>query len=121
MEYLYLDQYENAKAYFMKCLEHDIEDYSSLYNIIYCFEYLDQPQEAIEYLTIYLDKNPYCEVAWHQLGKQYSNLKSYEKALTAFDFAIISDDTFIGAYLEKGKVLEHLKRYNEAKENYKIT
>lgn len=70
---------------------------------------------------MYLDTNPYCEVAWHQLGKQYFGLKEFEKALTSFDFAVISDDMFIGAYIEKGKVLEKLKRYDEAIENYKIT
>jgi len=121
MEYLFLDKYEDAKFYFLKCLEVDYEDYSSLYNVIYCFEFLEQNTEAIEYLNMYLEKNPYCEVAWHQLGKQYFNTKDYAKALTAFDFAIISDDLFIGAYLEKGKVLEKLKLYNEAIENYKIT
>ena len=60
-------------------------------------------------------------MAWHQIGKQYFDLKEYEKALAAFDFAIISDDTFLGAYFEKGKVLEKLGRYNEAIENYQIT
>ncbi|WP_242131752.1 tetratricopeptide repeat protein [Aestuariivivens marinum] len=121
MEYLFLDEFESAKTYFMKCLEEDLEDYSALYNIIYCFDYLNQNQDAIEYLNMFLDKNPYCEVAWHQLGKQYLVLKKYRKALTAFDFAIISDDTFVGAYLERGKVLEKLKRYEEAIENYNIT
>ena len=52
---------------------------------------------------------------------QYLTLKKYKKALVAFDFAIISDDTFVGAYLERGKVLEKLKRYEEAIENYTIT
>ncbi|MDO5981815.1 tetratricopeptide repeat protein [Flavivirga spongiicola] len=121
MEYLFLDQFENAKMYFMKCLEEDLEDYSALYNIIYCFEYLSQNEEAISYLNVFLDKNPYCEVAWHQLGKQYYTLKKYKKALAAFDFAIISDDTFVGAYLERGKVLEALKRYDDAIENYSIS
>ena len=121
MEYLFLDQFENAKIYFMKCLEEDLEDYSALYNIIYCFEYLSQNEEAISYLNVFLDKNPYCEVAWHQLGKQYYTLKKYKKALAAFDFAIISDDTFVGAYLERGKVLEALKRYDDAIENYSIS
>lgn len=121
MEYLFLDQFEDAKTYFMKCVEQDLEDYSALYNIIYCFEFLNQHEDAIEYLNIFLDKNPYCEVAWHQLGKQYFTLKKYKKALTAFDFAIISDDTFVGAYLERGKVLEKLKRFEEAIENYTIT
>jgi len=121
MEYLFLDKFEDAKTYFIKCLESDSEDYSSLYNIMYCFDFLEQNDEAIEYLNSYLNTNPYCEVAWHQLGKQYFSIKDYDKAVVAFDFAIISDDGFIGAYLEKGKVLEKLKRFKEAIENYKIT
>jgi tetratricopeptide (TPR) repeat protein len=121
MEYLFLDAFEEAKAFFMKCLEADIDDYSALYNIIYCFDYLEQHNEAIEYLNIFLDKNPYCEVAWHQLGKQYLTLKKHKKALAAFDFAIISDDTFVGAYLERGKVLEKQRNYVEAIESYNIT
>jgi tetratricopeptide (TPR) repeat protein len=121
MEYLFLDNFEDAKLFFLKCLDADQEDYSALYNAIYCFDFLEQNIEAIDYLNNYLDHNPYCEVAWHQLGKQYYSTKDYKKALAAFDFAIISDDHFIGAYIEKGKVLEKLKQYEDAIENYKIT
>lgn len=118
MEYLFLDKFEDAKYHFIKCLEADLDDYSALYNMVYCFEFLEQYEDAIEYLNIYLDKNPYSEVAWHQLGKQYFSLKRYKKAIAAYDFAIISDDTFVGAYIEKGKVLEKLKRFEEAIESY---
>ena len=121
MEYLFLEDFQNAKFNFMKCLEVDDQDYSALYNVIYCFDFLEQHQEAIDYLNMFLNKNPYCEVAWHQVGKQYFDLKEYDKALSAYDFAIISDDRFVGAYLEKGKVLEKLGRFNEALENYQIT
>ena len=121
IEYLFLEDYENAKYHFMQCVELDEQDYASLYNVVYCYEFLNQHNEAIDYLSIYLDKNPYCEVAWHQLGKTYFEIKKYKKALAAFDFAIISDDRFVGAYLEKGKVLEKLKRYNEAIESYTIS
>lgn len=121
MEYLFLDKFEEAKQNFIKCLEQDLEDYSALYNMIYCFDFLDQNEEAIEYLNNYLNNNPYCEVAWHQLGKQYYTIKDYKKALAAYDYAIISDDTFVGAYLEKGKVLEKLKKYEEAIESYTLT
>ncbi|WP_047546028.1 tetratricopeptide repeat protein [Psychroserpens sp. Hel_I_66] len=121
MEYLFLDQFENAKTYFKKCLDIDIEDYSALYNIVYCYDFLGENEEAITFLNKYLDKNPYCEVAWHQLGRQYVTVNEQDKALAAFEFAIISDDSFVGAYLEKGKVLEKKKLYHEAIENYKIT
>ncbi|MCK8481478.1 tetratricopeptide repeat protein [Psychroserpens algicola] len=121
MEYLFLDQFDNARTYFKKCLDIDKEDYSALYNIIYCYDFLDENEDAITFLNAYIDKNPYCEVAWHQLGRQYYTVKDFDKALTAFDFAIISDDSFVGAYLEKGKVLEKKKRFHEAIDNYKIT
>tara|TARA_R110000868_G_scaffold14075_17_gene65838 strand:+ start:11063 stop:12463 length:1401 start_codon:yes stop_codon:yes gene_type:complete len=121
MEYLFMDDFEMAKKNFMKCVEFDEEDYSSLYNVIYCFEFLEDFDGAIFYLNDYLEGNPYCEVAWHQLGKQYFSKKMYKEALSSFDFAIISDDTFIGAYFEKGKVLEKMGKYNEAIENYETT
>ena len=121
MEYLFLDDFKLAKESFMKCVAYDEQDYSSLYNVIYCFEYLEDFDGAIVYLNEYLEQNPYCEVAWHQLGKQYYCKEMYTEALAAFDFAIISDDSFIGAYFEKGKVLEKLGKYKDAIENYETT
>ncbi|NER14167.1 tetratricopeptide repeat protein [Leptobacterium flavescens] len=121
MEYLFMDDYKAAKDYFIKCIDEDFEDYSSLYNIIYCYEFLEDFDGAIEFLNGYLDRNPYSEVAWHQLGKQFFAKEMYKEALASFEFAIYSDDIFIGAYLEKAKVLEKLGRYEEAIENYETT
>lgn len=121
MEYLFMDDFQMAKESFMQCVAVDQQDYSSLYNVVYCFEFLEDYVGAIHYLNDYLENHPYCQVAWHQLGKQYFTEQMFEEALAAFDFAIISDDTFIGAYFEKGKVLEKLGKYNEAIENYETT
>ncbi|MEO8236068.1 MAG: tetratricopeptide repeat protein [Flavobacterium sp.] len=121
MEYLFLDNLELAKENFILCLEEDPEEQSSLYNVVYCFEFLDQNQEAIEYITKYIDTNPYSEIAWHQLGRLNYGLKQYEAALVAFDYATLIDDEFLGAYMEKAKALERLKRYEEAIENYNET
>ncbi|WP_047789125.1 tetratricopeptide repeat protein [Tenacibaculum mesophilum] len=121
MEYLYLDDFENARLNFAKCIEVDYEDYSSLYNIVYCFDMEGSHEDAIKFLNSYLDKNPYCEVAWHQLGRQYFELGMFKEALTAFDYAVLIDDSFIGGYLEKAKSLEELKRYEEAIDNYLVT
>src|SRR5690606_11565014 len=121
MEYLFMDNYELAKDNFIKCVDFDPEDYSALYNVIYCFEFMEEYDGAIQYLNDYLERNPYCDVAWHQLGKMYCYKKLYPEALAAFDFAIMSDDTLIGTYFEKGKVLEKLGRFNEAIENYETT
>jgi len=121
MEYLFLDNFDEARLNFAKCLEVDFEDYSSLYNIIYCFDMESKNAEAIIYLNNYIDKDPYCEVAWHQLGRQYFILENYVEALRAFDYAVLIDEYFVGAYLEKAKTLEELHNFEDAIENYKIT
>ncbi len=121
MEYLFMDNLELAKESFIKCLEEDFEDQSALYNVVYCFEFLDQNQEAIDYLKTYIDRNPYSEIAWHQSGRLYYGLKDYESASTCFQLATYIDEEFVGAYMERGKALERLKNYEEAIESYNRT
>jgi tetratricopeptide (TPR) repeat protein len=121
MEYLFMDNLEKAKENFKSCLEVDIEDQSALYNVVYCYEFLDQNAEAIEYLKTYIDRNPYSEIAWHQKGRLYYGLKDYTNAVRAFEYATYIDEEFLGAFMENGKALERLKRYEDAIENYQRT
>ncbi len=121
MEYLFMDQLELAKENFISCLEEDFEDQSALYNVVYCFEFLDQNQAAIDYLMNYIEQNPYSEIAWHQVGRLNYGLKKYEEALYAFDYATLIDEAFLGAFMEQAKTLERLKRYDEAIECYTRT
>jgi len=121
MEYLFIDEILQAKDAFIKCLEHDSEDQTALYNVVYCYDFLDNHQEAIEFLEEFIDHNPYSEVAWHQLGREYYTLKDYRKAIEAFDFACIIDENFVGAYIEKGKSYEKIKMFSQAIICYKET
>jgi hypothetical protein len=119
-EYLFIDNFESAKEKFKEYIKDYQLDYAVLNNLLYCFDALGNTDGTISYLNGFLEKNPYCEVAWHQLGKQYLKKELHKEALTAFDFAIISDDSFVGAYLEMGKVLEKLNKINQAIEQYEI-
>lgn len=121
MEYLYLEQFEMALQYFKDCLLIEPEDEHSLYNITYCYEMLEKYAEAIDFLKNYIDDQPYNETAWHHLGRQYFMLEKYHEALSAFDYAILIDEEFVGAYMEKAKILEELGQYYEAIRNYLIT
>ncbi len=121
MEYLFMDNLELAKESFIKCLEEEPEDQAALYNVVYCFEFLDQNEAAIEYLDNYINGNPYSEIAWHQVGRLNYGLKNYEQALRAFDYATLIDEDFLGAFMEKAKTLERLKKYKEAIEAYERT
>ena len=118
MEYMVLENYTEAKNYFRRCIEEDPDDFQVLYNLLFCLEYLKAHEEAVEILNNLLEKNPYNEIAWLEVGKQYLQLNKKEEALGAFDFAIISEDRFTGAYIEKAKLLESLGQINTAIEQY---
>ena len=120
MEFLILENFNSAKHYFQLCLNEDPLDYQSLYNLLHSFDQLNDSSGAIETLNSILEKDPYCEIAWHQLGKIYCNLKKYKEAISSFEFAIISDDKFTGAYIEIGKILEKTGKLNMAIDNYHI-
>ncbi len=121
MEYMLIEQFQSARIQFKKCLAIDKEDYSILYNIVYCYEVENLFEEAIVFLEKYIDNDPYNEVAWHQLGRQLFTLKRYKEALKAFDYSVLIDESFVGGYLEKAKTLEELHRYKEAIENYRTS
>jgi tetratricopeptide (TPR) repeat protein len=114
MEYLFLEDFDTARFNFAKSLDVEFENYSSLYNVIYCFDMMKKHSEAIDYLKDYLEKDPYSEIAWHQLGRQYYIVFDYQNALQAFEYSILIDEEFIGAHLEKAKTLEELGHYEEA-------
>lgn len=118
MEYMVLENYTEAKTYFRRCIEAEPEDFQVLYNLLFCLEYLKAHDEAIEILNGILETNPYNEIAWLEVGKQYLQQGKKDEALSAFDFAIISEDTFIGAYIEKAKLLESIGKTNAAIEQY---
>jgi len=120
MEHLLAEEFEEASYFFRNCISDNPQDYSSLYNLLYAYDQLNKTDEAIVVLNEVLEIDPYSEVAWHQLGLVLLKKEHQKEALSAFDFAIISDDTFTGAYIEKGKLLEAMGRVNEAIDNYEI-
>ena len=69
----------------------------------------------------FIDDHPYSYTAWYNLGCVQSKLELYEKALDAFDFAIVINEEFTTAYFNKANALYNLERYNEAISVYKET
>ena len=120
MEHLLAEEFDEASYFFKNCIEDNPLDYSALYNLLYSYDHLNKNEESILVLNEILEIIPYSEVAWHQLGLVLLKKGNKKEALSAFDFAIISDDNFTGAYIEKGKLLETMGRINEAIDNYEI-
>ena len=120
MEHLLAEEFKEASFFFKNCLDENPEDYPSLHNLLHCHEQLEQVEPAISCLNKVLEYDPFSEIAWLQLGKIFVKSGKIKEALSAFDFAIISNDSFSGAYIEKGVLLESIGRINEAIENYEL-
>ena len=119
IEYLFIENFSKSSYYFKKSLNYDYLDHSAIYNILYCYEMIRDTKGLIIFLKEYLSRNPYSEIGWHNLGKNYVKIKMYNEAIAAFDYAIFSDDSFTSPYIDKGKLLEKMKKYDEAIDNYK--
>ncbi|MEM7103492.1 MAG: tetratricopeptide repeat protein [Bacteroidota bacterium] len=61
-----------------------------------------------------LDEDPYSYQAWYNLGHAHFCLNDYEKAVEAFEFAIVIDETFEFAYRDCGEALFKLGLYERA-------
>ncbi len=121
VEYLYLSNYHKALDAAQKCLSHDPANQTALYNVVTCFDMLNQTDKAINFLEKHVDKYAFDEIAWNLLAKQYIEKKDYTKALKAIDFAIAIDDKFLSAYFDKAYAYEMLKKYDKAIEFYQLT
>lgn len=121
MEYLYLEKFEKAMLYFKGCIAIEPKDPANLYNVVYCYDMLDENANAVIFLKNYIDNNPFSETAWHQLGREFYILEQFHEALESFNYAILIDEKFVGAILEKAKTLEQLENYIEAIHNYLLT
>jgi tetratricopeptide (TPR) repeat protein len=121
VEYLYLENYKSALETALRTLQYDPDSATALYNAITCFDVLNQTGQAIRFLQKQIKVNPFNEVAWSLLAKKYIDIKDYEKAIEALDYAIAIDDKFLGAYYDKAYAYTQLKKYDKALEFYKLT
>lgn len=79
-----------------------------------CAEWADQRDAAIEIYHRIIDQNPYSCWAWYHLGYAFMELDLYEKAVEAFDYAIVIDELFELAYRDIIEALLQLEQFDEA-------
>ncbi|MCH8545929.1 MAG: tetratricopeptide repeat protein [Cryomorphaceae bacterium] len=118
-EYLELADYRRAAKYFKEVLLNDYDDGSALFSLSFCYDMLDESDELVSFLKMYIDNNPYSELAWHQLGLVYQKNKQFELAIDAFDFACVIDEYFSAAHYEKARAHEMLGQFDNAIGIYK--
>jgi tetratricopeptide (TPR) repeat protein len=114
------DDYEDFNKVF-DCLVHvlqmDNTNEEALYKICYWTDHTGRNEESIKLHQKIIEENPYCELAWFNLGSAYQGIKLYEKAIDAYKYVLVIDEKFDYAYRNIGDALMRLRKYKEAIEN----
>lgn len=98
-EYYKLKDYDAAINCYRKAMESDSCDDITIYNYYDVCYSAGRIEQAADYLSGYVKKNPYNKEAWYCLGCAYRDLTLYEKAVDAFEYAIAIDKSYVDAYV----------------------
>ncbi len=113
---VYDDYEEFDKVFECLCLvlEHEPANEEALYKICFWTDFTGRNEESIKLHQKLIDNQPYSELAWFNLGSAYQGLKLYEKAIDAYQFAVVINEKFDYAYRNLGDAYIRLRKYKEA-------
>jgi tetratricopeptide (TPR) repeat protein len=95
-------------------LEEDATNEEALYKICFWTDFTGRNEESIRLHSKIIDEHPYNELAWFNLAAAYQGLKLYEKAIDAYQYALVIDEKFDYAYRNIGDAYIRLRKYKEA-------
>lgn len=113
---VYDDYEEFDKVFECLCLILELEPLNeeALYKICFWTDFTGRNEESIRLHQKLIDKQPYSELAWFNLGSAYQGLKLYEKAIDAYQYAVVINEKFDYAYRNLGDAFIRLRKYKEA-------
>jgi len=97
-------------------LEQEPNNEEALYKICFWTDFTGRNEESIKLHQKIIDEFPYNDLAWFNLAAAYQGIKLYEKALDAYQYAVVINEKFDYAYRNMGDAYIRLKKYKEATE-----
>lgn len=114
------DDYEEFDKVF-DCLVHilknDPTSEEALYKICFWTDFTGRSEESIKLHQSIIDKTPYNELAWFNLGAAFQGLKLFEKAIDAYAYAVAINEKFDYAYRNMADAYIRLRKYRDAIES----
>lgn len=111
------DDYEEFDKVFdclVVILNDDPTNEEALYKICFWTDFTGRNEESIRLHLKIIDEHPYNELAWFNLAAAYQGLKLFEKAIDAYQYALVIDEKFDYAYRNIGDAYIRLRKYKEA-------
>lgn len=98
-------------------LEYDPNNEEALYKICFWTDFTGRNEESIALHQKIIEDFPYNELAWFNLAAAYQGLNLFEKAIDAYQYAIVINEKFDYAYRNMADALMRLRRFKEAIES----
>ena len=95
-------------------LEEEPTNEEALYKICFWTDFTGRNEESIVLHQKMIDEQPYNALAWFNLAAAYQGIKLFEKAIDAYQFAIVIDEKFDYAYRNMGDAYLRIRKYKEA-------
>ncbi|OHX67325.1 tetratricopeptide repeat protein [Flammeovirga pacifica] len=112
------DRIDEAYSMFKVSLVEDDTIEESVYEMYDLALKLDMLSDAETHLEALIDQDPYNKYRWFNQGLFLSQCKQFEKALAAFEYATLIDDTFEVAFMQMGHCFLNTKEYANAFRKY---
>ncbi len=104
--------------YITYALKLDLCHERALNKMDYVVEMTGKYEESIGLHKYIVDEEPYCYLAWYNLGSAYYGLGLYEKAIEAYGFVTVINENYDLAYRDCGDAYFEIEQYHKAKEQY---
>jgi tetratricopeptide (TPR) repeat protein len=88
-----------------------------LYKVCFWTDFTGRNEESIRLHLKIIEEYPYNDLAWFNLAAAYQGLKLFEKAIDAYQYAIVINEKFDYAYRNMADAQMRLHRYKEAIES----
>lgn len=86
----------------------------ALIKICFWTDYTNSGEKSIALHSAIIDEHPYSDLAWFNLGAAYQGLKLYEKAIDAYEYALVINEQMDLAHRNMADAYLRLKKYKEA-------
>lgn len=90
----------------------------ALERIWICVEMSRKFKESIELCNHIINQDPYCYMAWYNLGHAHTYYGNYEEAIEAYEYAFIINNTFEWAYRDCAELCMEIQNYAKALDCY---
>lgn len=108
------EDFDSAYTALIQALAINPQSEEALHKTAHIVEMTDRFEESIRLHKNIIDKDPYIWLAWYNLGRAYTGVGLYEKALEAFEFVNAINEEFDLAYRESADVLYRQEEFEKA-------